>query len=60
MNPKQLYETTMNPKKRKLLKINIEDVVKADKTFTMLMGENVALRRMFIENNALNTSCLDV
>ena len=60
MNPKQLYETTMDPKTRKLLKVNIADAAFADATFTMLMGEDVPSRRAFIEDNALNVAHLDV
>ncbi len=60
MNPKQLYETTMDPEKRRLLKVNIEDAADAESTFSMLMGEDVPIRRAFIEDNALNTSYLDV
>ncbi|GHC12239.1 DNA gyrase subunit B [Cerasicoccus arenae] len=60
MNPKQLYETTMDPEKRRLLKVDITDAAKADETFSMLMGEDVPSRRAFIEDNALNTSYLDV
>lgn len=60
MNAKQLYETTMNPNKRRLLKVDIEDAARAEATFSMLMGEDVASRRAFIEDNALNTSYLDV
>ena len=60
MNPKQLYETTMNPETRRLLRIDIEDAAKAEQTFTMRMGDDVPSRRAFIEDNALNTSHLDV
>ena len=60
MNPKQLYETTMNPKTRRLLKVDIADAALADGIFSMLMGEDVPSRRAFIEDNALNVSYLDV
>jgi len=60
MNPKQLYDTTMDPEHRKLLKVDIEDAAAADQIFSMLMGEDVASRRAFIEDNALNVSYLDV
>jgi len=60
MNPKQLYETTMDPKTRRLLKVNIADAAAADGVFSMLMGEDVPSRRAFIEDNALNVSTLDV
>jgi DNA gyrase subunit B len=52
MNAEQLWETTMNPKTRILKKVNIEDAVEADKTFSMLMGDEVGPRREFIQKNA--------
>ncbi|MCB1120722.1 MAG: DNA topoisomerase (ATP-hydrolyzing) subunit B [Verrucomicrobiae bacterium] len=60
MNAKQLFETTMDPAKRRLLRVDIEDAARAEATFSMLMGEDVPSRRAFIEDNALNTSYLDV
>ena len=60
MNAKELFETTMNPEKRKLLRIDMTDLVEAEEMFTKLMGDEVEPRRQFIEDNALNVRNLDV
>ncbi len=60
MNAEQLAETTMNPEKRTLLRVRLEDLVESDAIFTTLMGEDVESRRKFIEDNALEVKNLDV
>ncbi|HID86708.1 MAG TPA: DNA topoisomerase IV subunit B, partial [Anaerolineae bacterium] len=60
MNPEQLWETTMNPEKRTVLQVTIEDAVAADRTFNMLMGSSVPPRTRFIQTHARNVRNLDV
>ena len=60
MNPEQLWETTMDPKTRTLLQVNIEDTIETDQTFSILMGDQVDPRRQFVEDNALNVRNLSI
>ena len=60
MNPEQLWETTMNPEKRNLLQVKVEDIMETDEIFTILMGEEVEPRKEFIHTNALEVSVLDI
>lgn len=60
MNADQLADTTMDPKRRMLLKVNLDDAIQVEETFTMLMGEEVDPRKKFIEQNAKLVEYLDV